>query len=50
MYLYDRKLTTAKEADVVRSVLLMPLGEGRSGGVSGHAYEVLVKSSTRPAA
>jgi hypothetical protein len=43
MYFYDRKLTTAEEAEVVRSALLAPLGEGRSGGVSGHAYEVLVK-------
>ena len=43
MYFYDRKLTCAREAEVVRSVLLAPLGEGRSGGVSGHAYEVLVK-------
>jgi hypothetical protein len=42
MYFYDRSLTTAREAEAVRFVLLAPLGEGRSGGLSGHAYEVLV--------
>lgn len=43
MYFYDRALTSAREAEVVRCVLLAPLGECRHGGASGYAYEVLVK-------
>ncbi len=42
MYFHGRKLTTTREAEAVQSVLLAPLGKGRSGGVSGHAYEVLI--------